>query len=138
MSFWSWHDGPRVHQQGVKDPAWLSPSAGWNIGRPAACRGVRRRDVVGRYRADGIDEQVEEAPRLVRGAGLGRRQEHPEEHRRDVVGLDVVAEGARLRARVEDNLRSLGTDQVPVVNLRRTDSGPGLRASGDQVSAWAA
>ncbi|MEK0097173.1 aldo/keto reductase [Streptomyces sp. A475] len=38
-----------------------------------------------------------------------------------------------LRASVEDNLKSLGVDQVPVVNLRRLDSGPGLRAEGDQV-----
>jgi aryl-alcohol dehydrogenase-like predicted oxidoreductase len=39
----------------------------------------------------------------------------------------------QLRASVEDNLRSLGTDRIPVVNLRRLDAGPGLRAAGDQV-----
>jgi len=39
----------------------------------------------------------------------------------------------QLRASVEDNLRSLGVDQVPVVNMRRLDAGPGLRAEGDQV-----
>jgi len=38
-----------------------------------------------------------------------------------------------LRASVEDNLRSLGVDQIPVVNLRRLDAGPGLRAKGDQA-----
>uniref|UniRef100_UPI000EF57DDF aldo/keto reductase n=1 Tax=Streptomyces sp. E5N91 TaxID=1851996 RepID=UPI000EF57DDF len=38
-----------------------------------------------------------------------------------------------LRASVEDNLRSLGADRIPVVNLRRLDTGPGLRAEGDQV-----
>lgn len=38
-----------------------------------------------------------------------------------------------LRASVEANLTSLGVDQVPVVNLRRLDTGPGLRAEGDQV-----
>ncbi|GAA1354006.1 aldo/keto reductase [Streptomyces beijiangensis] len=38
-----------------------------------------------------------------------------------------------LRASVEDNLMSLDVDQVPVVNLRRLDAGPGLRAEGDQV-----
>ncbi|WP_405693429.1 aldo/keto reductase [Streptomyces coelicoflavus] len=38
-----------------------------------------------------------------------------------------------LRASVEDNLRSLGTDRIAVVNLRRLDTGPGLRAEGDQV-----
>ena len=39
----------------------------------------------------------------------------------------------QLRASVEDNLRSLGLDHIPVVNLRRLDVGPGLRAGGDQV-----
>ncbi len=39
----------------------------------------------------------------------------------------------QLRASVEDNLTSLGLDQIPVVNLRRLDTGPGLRAEGDQV-----
>lgn len=39
----------------------------------------------------------------------------------------------QLRASVEANLDSLGVDQVPVVNLRRLDAGPGLRADGDQV-----
>ncbi|MFE9176241.1 aldo/keto reductase [Streptomyces sp. NPDC007126] len=38
-----------------------------------------------------------------------------------------------LRASVEDNLKSLGTDRIAVVNLRRLDTGPGLRADGDQV-----
>jgi pyridoxine 4-dehydrogenase len=38
-----------------------------------------------------------------------------------------------LRASVEDNLTSLGLDRIPVVNLRRLDTGPGLRAEGDQV-----
>lgn len=39
----------------------------------------------------------------------------------------------QLRAVVEANLRSLGTEQVPVVNLRRASHGPGLRAAGDQL-----
>lgn len=38
-----------------------------------------------------------------------------------------------LRASVEANLRSLGTEQLPVVNLRRPDVPPGLTAEGDQV-----
>lgn len=40
-----------------------------------------------------------------------------------------------LRASVEDNLTSLGLDRLPLVNLRRLDTGPGLRAEGDQVVA---
>ncbi|OXM73843.1 MULTISPECIES: aldo/keto reductase [Amycolatopsis] len=39
----------------------------------------------------------------------------------------------QLRASVEDNLKSLGVDRIPVVNLRRLDTGPGLRAEGDQI-----
>lgn len=38
-----------------------------------------------------------------------------------------------LRADVEDNLASLGVEQIPLVNLRRLDTGPGLRAEGEQV-----
>lgn len=38
-----------------------------------------------------------------------------------------------LRASVEDNLTSLGLDRIPLVNLRRLDAGPGLRAEGDQA-----
>jgi pyridoxine 4-dehydrogenase len=38
-----------------------------------------------------------------------------------------------LRASVEDNLKSLGTDRIPLVNLRRMDTLPGILAEGDQV-----
>jgi hypothetical protein len=38
-----------------------------------------------------------------------------------------------LRASVEDNLASLGVEQLAVVNLRRLDIQPGLLATGDQV-----
>ncbi len=39
----------------------------------------------------------------------------------------------QLRATVEENLLSLGMEQIVLVNLRRTDMGPGLRAEGDQM-----
>jgi aryl-alcohol dehydrogenase-like predicted oxidoreductase len=39
----------------------------------------------------------------------------------------------QLKASVEDNLRTLRLDQIPVVNLRRMDAGPGLRPEGDQI-----
>ena len=39
----------------------------------------------------------------------------------------------QLRASLETNLRSLGMEQIPLVNLRRADVGPGLRAEGDQI-----
>ncbi|WP_328564470.1 aldo/keto reductase [Streptomyces coelicoflavus] len=47
--------------------------------------------------------------------------------------LRLAQRPEELRASVEDNLRSLDTDRIAVVNLRRLDSGPGLRAEGDQV-----
>ena len=39
----------------------------------------------------------------------------------------------QLRESVERNLASLGVEQIPVVNLRRSDAGPGLVPEGDQV-----
>lgn len=47
--------------------------------------------------------------------------------------LRVAQRPEQLRAGVEDNLRSLGVDRLAVVNLRRMDTGPGLRPEGDQV-----
>ena len=39
----------------------------------------------------------------------------------------------QLRASLENNLLSLGMEQIPLVNLRRADVGPGLKAEGDQI-----
>ncbi|KQO96592.1 aldo/keto reductase [Leifsonia sp. Leaf264] len=49
------------------------------------------------------------------------------------IPLRAAQRPEQLRDGVEQNLRSLHLDQIPLVNLRRLDSGPGLRASGDQV-----
>ncbi|MCF3962445.1 aldo/keto reductase [Streptomyces fuscigenes] len=49
------------------------------------------------------------------------------------VRLRLAQKPHELRASVEDNLASLGVDRIPLVNLRRADRGPGLRAEGDQV-----
>jgi pyridoxine 4-dehydrogenase len=38
-----------------------------------------------------------------------------------------------LRVAVEDDLNQLGIDQIPVVNLRRMDLGPGVEPEGDQI-----
>lgn len=51
------------------------------------------------------------------------------------VPLRPAQRPGELRASVEDNLRTLGLDRIPVVNLRRLDTRPGLRAEGDQVVA---
>ena len=48
------------------------------------------------------------------------------------IPLTPAQKPAELRAAVEDDLRQLGLDCIPVVNLRRLDLGPGLAAEGDQ------
>jgi len=47
--------------------------------------------------------------------------------------LRLAQRPEELRASVEDNLRALGLDRIPLVNLRRADRRPGLLAEGDQV-----
>ncbi|GAA4291332.1 aldo/keto reductase [Mycobacterium paraffinicum] len=49
------------------------------------------------------------------------------------IPLAAAQKPAELRAAVEDDLRQLGLDCVPVVNLRRMDLGPGVAAEGDQL-----
>ncbi|WP_144763763.1 aldo/keto reductase [Curtobacterium sp. 9128] len=49
------------------------------------------------------------------------------------VPLVLAQRPEELRAQVHANLVSLGRDRIDVVNLRRADAGPGLRAEGDQV-----
>ncbi len=49
------------------------------------------------------------------------------------IPLAAAQKPAELRAAVEDDLRQLGLESVPVVNLRRLDLGPGLAAEGDQA-----
>ena len=51
----------------------------------------------------------------------------------DPIPLGAAQRPAELRAAVEDDLSQLGLDQIPVVNLRRLDLGPGLQAEGDQI-----
>jgi pyridoxine 4-dehydrogenase len=49
------------------------------------------------------------------------------------IPLAVAQKPAELRAAVEDDLRQLGLECVPVVNLRRMDLGPGAQAGDDQL-----
>jgi aryl-alcohol dehydrogenase-like predicted oxidoreductase len=49
------------------------------------------------------------------------------------VPLTLAQRPAELRTQIQLDLDSLGLEQIPVVNLRRADQGPGLIASGDQV-----
>jgi aryl-alcohol dehydrogenase-like predicted oxidoreductase len=47
--------------------------------------------------------------------------------------LRLAQRPEELRTAVEDNLRSLGLDRLPLVNLRRAARRPGLVAEGDQI-----
>ncbi|WP_329048505.1 aldo/keto reductase [Amycolatopsis sp. NBC_01488] len=49
------------------------------------------------------------------------------------IPLRLAQRPEELRASVEDNLRALGLDRIPLVNLRRADRRPGVTAEGDQV-----
>jgi pyridoxine 4-dehydrogenase len=49
------------------------------------------------------------------------------------IPLAAAQRPAELRAAVEDDLRQLGLERIPVVNLRRLDLGPGLQPEGDQI-----
>jgi pyridoxine 4-dehydrogenase len=49
------------------------------------------------------------------------------------IPLGPAQRPAELRAAVEDDLSQLGIDQVPIVNLRRMDLGPGVQTEGDQI-----
>ncbi|MGV0677178.1 aldo/keto reductase [Mycolicibacterium fortuitum] len=49
------------------------------------------------------------------------------------VPMALAQHPADLRAAVELDLAGLGLEQIPVVNLRRADIGPGLTAEGDQI-----
>ena len=51
----------------------------------------------------------------------------------DPIPLAAAQKPAELRAAVEDDLRQLGLDRIPVVNLRRMDLGPGIAAEGDLI-----
>jgi pyridoxine 4-dehydrogenase len=51
----------------------------------------------------------------------------------DPIPLAAAQRPTELRAAVEDDLSQLGLDQIPVVNLRRMDLGPGVQAEGDQI-----
>lgn len=51
------------------------------------------------------------------------------------IPLRLAQRPEQLRASVEDNLRTLGLDRIPLVNLRRTDRRPGVVAEGDQLVA---
>ncbi|QPZ38089.1 aldo/keto reductase [Paramicrobacterium chengjingii] len=52
------------------------------------------------------------------------------------VPLEAAQKPGELRVAVEENLRTLGTDRVDIVNLRRMDFTPGLVAEGSQIVSF--
>lgn len=72
-------------------------------------------------RGDTVDGTVQVVSKVGAEVGPGGR------------GLSPAQRPEQLRASVEANLRSLGIERIPVVNLRRMDSGIGIRAEGDQA-----
>lgn len=51
----------------------------------------------------------------------------------EAISLRPAQRPEELRVSVEDNLRSLGLEQIPVVNVRRMDVGPAVPMAPDQV-----
>jgi aryl-alcohol dehydrogenase-like predicted oxidoreductase len=101
--------------------------------REAVDRGVDHIDTAQYYGPRVVNELIREAlypypPELVLVSKVGARRD-------DSGGVLVDDDPARLRAGIEENLRTLGVDHVPVVNLRV------MRASGpdalfdDQLAA---
>jgi pyridoxine 4-dehydrogenase len=101
--------------------------------RRAVELGVNHIDTASFYGPGEVNRRIREAlapypDDLVIVSKVGARYtgDHP-------VPLASAQKPAELRAAVEDDLRQLGLDRVPVVNLRRLDLGPGLAAEGDQI-----
>ncbi|MDX3074005.1 aldo/keto reductase [Streptomyces sp. NPDC088354] len=109
-------------------------------GRAAAVAVLRRAVELGvdhvdtaQFYGDGfVNDVIREAIRPEDGV-LVASKVGADSHPGGAVRLRLAQRPEELRASVEDNLKSLGLDRIPLVNLRRTDTGPGLRAEGDQV-----
>ena len=74
-----------------------------------------------------IGEVVRSGARLVVATKVGADPAHGK------IPVRLAQRPEQLRVSLEDNLRSLGLEQIPIVNLRRADVGPGLRAEGGQI-----
>lgn len=104
--------------------------------REAVDRGVDHIDTSAYYGPDVVNELIREAlhpypPGLVLVSKVGARRDT----RGGIFGYD---EPAQLRHGIEDNLRTLGVDSVPVVNLRLMRAGPPAGFFDDQLAAMTA
>jgi pyridoxine 4-dehydrogenase len=98
--------------------------------RGAVDQGVNHIDTAQFYAAGACNELIRDAlhpfpEHLVLVSKVGA--EHT-----DHTGVVAAQRPEQLRASVEANLASLGVEQLTVVNLRRLDAPPGIRAEGDQ------
>jgi pyridoxine 4-dehydrogenase len=110
-----------------------SPADAAAVLRRAVELGVNHIDTASFYGPGEVNRRIREAlapypDELVIVSKVGARYTGEEP-----VPLAAAQKPAELRAAVEDDLRQLGLDRVPVVNLRRLDLGPGLAAEGDQI-----
>jgi pyridoxine 4-dehydrogenase len=125
------HDVPRVGYGAMQLTLRAQPDrdAARAILREVVASGIRHLDTAQFY--DGVNATIREALHpypadLVLATKVGA-VEHP------ATGLAPAQKPAELRAQVEENLRALGADRLGVVYLRRTDSAPGIVATGDQI-----
>ncbi|MFJ4482577.1 aldo/keto reductase [Streptomyces longwoodensis] len=100
--------------------------------RRAVERGVDHVDTAEFYGSGFVNEVIREALRPGDGV-LVVTKVGADSNPGGRVRLRLAQRPEELRASVEDNLRSLGVERLDVVNLRRLDTGPGLRPEGDQV-----
>ncbi|OBH61667.1 aldo/keto reductase [Mycobacterium colombiense] len=110
-----------------------SPDDAANVLRRAVELGVNHIDTASFYGPGEVNRRIRAAlapypDDLVIVSKVGARYtgEQP-------IPLAAAQQPAELRAAVEDDLRQLGLERVPVVNLRRMDLGPGAAADGDQI-----
>jgi pyridoxine 4-dehydrogenase len=101
--------------------------------REAVDLGVDHIDTAQYYGPDVVNELIREAlypypPELVLVSKVGARRD-------DRGGVFAYDEPAQLRRGIEDNLRTLGVDSLPVVNLRIMDPGRPEAFFDDQLAA---
>jgi pyridoxine 4-dehydrogenase len=101
--------------------------------REAVDLGVDHIDTAQYYGPDLVNELIREAlypypPELVLVSKVGARRD-------DRGGVFAYDEPAQLRLGIEDNLRTLGVDSLPVVNLRIMDPGRPAGFFDDQLAA---
>lgn len=114
------------------DPESTSVERAVAVLRRAVELGVNHNDTASFYAFGEVDRRIRQAlapyhDDLVIVSKVGARSATGQ------IPLAAAQKPAELRAAVEEDLAELGFDRVHVVNLRRLDLGPGLRAEGDQL-----